>query len=169
MPDLPAHDPAGLEARLREQALRDRPAFDAELHARIMRGVGEEGLPPAVLSPPTPWRMARRYALAAGVILAAGLVAVAGSGWLQQRVRAREARREALASVTELSQAAWRVAPGPVLGDADRLLSQPWRQVEADVQRQGEAVRSWWTWPGLGSSAPRGSENMPAADPPGGM
>lgn len=167
MPRSYAHDRAGLERALRDEARRDRPGFDPDLHRRVMAALhADHTAAESFVGGSRGWR-ATRYALAACAVGAAGLLAVWGSGWLQQQLRDRQARREALAWVASLPQATSRVSPPQVLGDADRLLARSWQEMQGSLRGRGEGIEGiwgWWVRSGLSGLQPHESENKPGPD-----
>ncbi len=159
-----------LDAALRHEAQRRRPPFDEALHQRVMANL-PRAVAPAARQPR--WAVWPRYALAATLVLALGLTAVVGSGWLQDRVRQRQARREAVASLSVVPELAVRTSPLRALGSAGVMMQGQWAWLDGDVRRQAALVRGHWLWqfmfdaPVAGAAEP--SENSPDFHQPAGV
>jgi hypothetical protein len=74
-----------LSARLKTEALAERPAFSDMLHARIMHAIDAPGGPVTTIARDvrSPWSAARWIAIAAGLLIAAlGIMQLGGPGSL---------------------------------------------------------------------------------------
>lgn len=146
-----------LNRRLRTEARRHAPAFDPALHARVMAAVGAADASTRLSRPPRRLYATWRYALAATLLLAGGLVAVVGSGWLRDHVHRREARRAALASLSTWPVSAVQT-PGRALDSVEALVGDPWRQFDADLCHKLDSLRRQWMvrylWPAAAAPVP---------------
>jgi hypothetical protein len=159
MSHSPRSDDAALDHLLRDEAQRDRPAFDLALHRRTVARLHDAA--PMRATARTPWP---RYAVAATLLLAAGVMAVAGSGWLRDRVNQREDRRRALAAVTAMPPTAVGTLPLRALDSAELLAQTQWSRLDHDVRQQVDHVQAHWAWQFLFVGRPV-PDAMPGADP----